>query len=223
MNDPLIFAGMMLVAGDANCCIAGAYSTTGSVLRAGISTIGLEEGSNIVSSFFLMLMPDGRVFAYADCGVVPDPSAAQLADIAGSTSSNFQKITGETPRVAFLSFSTKGSAEHPSVVKVREAAALFREKNPGIVSDGELQADAALIPRIAARKAPGSPLEGNSNVLIFPDLNSGNIAYKLTERLAGAQAFGPIIQGLARPFCDLSRGCSSSDIVNITAIAVQML
>lgn len=222
MHDPLYVAGMMLVAGAADCCVAGAYSTTGNVLRAGISTVGLAAGCGIVSSYFLMALTDGRVLAYADCGVVPEPTPEQLADIAAETSENYRKITGETPVVAFLSFSTKGSAEHASVVKVRRAAEIFRSKSPDVLSDGELQADAALIPGIAARKAPGSPVSGRANVLIFPDLNAGNIAYKLTERLAGARAFGPIIQGLAKPYCDLSRGCSADDIVFTAAIAAQM-
>ncbi len=222
MTDPLYFAGMMLSCGDADCCVAGSYSTTGNVLRAGIQTVGLHPQSSVVSSYFLMLLADGRAMAFADCGVVPDPTTNQLTGIAFATAANFHKVTDENPRVAFLSFSTKGSAEHSSVVKVREAAQLFKEQYPSIISDGELQADAALIEHVAERKAPDSPIKGNANVLIFPDLNSGNIAYKLVERLAGAQAFGPIIQGLEKPYCDLSRGCSSADIVNTAAITAQM-
>lgn len=220
--DPLYYAGMMLNAGETDCCVAGSLSTTGDVLRAAITTVGLRPNCNIASSYFLMLLADGRLLAYADCSVTPEPTAEQLADIAAATAENFEKITDETARVAFLSFSTKGSAEHSSTVKMRRATEIFHEKFPHITADGELQADAALVPETARRKAPGSPLEGKANTLIFPDLNAGNIAYKLTERLAGAQALGPIVQGLAKPYCDLSRGCSVSDIINITAIAAQM-
>ncbi|GAB1430906.1 phosphate acetyltransferase [Ignavibacteria bacterium] len=222
MLDPLYFAGMMLDGGETDCCVAGSYSTTGNVLRAAITTVGLCPNRETVSSYFLMLLADGQLMAYADCGVTPEPTAEQLADIAAATAENFGKITGSTPRVAFLSFSTKGSAKHTSAVKMRRATDIFLERHPEITADGELQADAAIVPEIAQRKSPDSPLKGKANVLIFPDLNAGNIAYKLTERLAGAQALGPIVQGLAKPYCDLSRGCSVSDIINITAIAAQM-
>lgn len=219
---PLYYAGWLVAAGHADAAVAGSLSTTGDVVRAALWTVGLGPGCSTVSSYFLMSMQDA-VLLYTDAGVVPDPTVEQLVDIAAAACDNYEKLTGDAPRCAFLSFSTKGSATHPLVDKMRNAHALFAQRRPDIVSDGELQADAALVPAVAERKAPSSPLGGRANVLVFPDLNAGNIAYKLTERLAGATAVGPIIQGLAKPYCDLSRGCSSDDIIHVTAIASAMV
>lgn len=218
IRQPLFFAGMMLDSGKIDACVAGSLSTTGDVLRAGIQTIGLADGNSTVSSFFLMIFPN-QTLAYADCGVVPNPNVEQLADIAISTARNFEKLTHTKSKIAMLSFSTKGSAEHESITKVRQATAFVRKRSPELIVDGELQFDAAFIPSVAQRKAPDSLVAGQANVFIFPDLNSGNIAYKITERLGGAQAIGPIVQGLKKPFLDLSRGCSSDDIVMSAVIA----
>jgi phosphate acetyltransferase len=217
MKLPLFFGAMMVREGIADGSVAGSLSTTGDVIRAGIQIVGLSTGISVASSFFFMVFPDKNYF-YSDCGVVPDPTSEQLADIAISTAANYQKLTGDVPRVAMLSFSTKGSAAHPLIEKVQKATALVKQKLPSLIVDGELQVDAAIVPSVSSMKAPGSPVEGKANVLIFPNLDAGNIAYKLTQRLAGADALGPIIQGLKKPCYDLSRGCSVSDIVTMAAI-----
>jgi phosphate acetyltransferase len=221
MLHPLFFGAMMVREGLANGSVAGSLSTTGDVLRAGIQVIGLAPGISIVSSFFLILFPD-KTYSFADCAVVPDPTPEQLADIGISTAENHRRLTGEEPRVAMLSFSTKGSASHPMVEKVQQAVTIFRAKRPDLIMDGEVQLDTAIVPKVAQSKAPGSPIAGAANVLIFPDLNAGNIGYKMAQRMAHAEAIGPVVQGLRHPAFDLSRGCSVSDIVNVAAINAVM-
>lgn len=217
--DPLVFGALLVDSGEADGCVAGAVNATSSVLRAALLVIGVQEGGSIVSSCFLMVLPDGRPITYGDCGMVPAPNAEQLASIAIASAQTHQQLTGEEPIVAMLSFSTKGSAEHESVDKVRTACDLVREMEPDLLIDGELQFDAAYVSAVGERKAPDSAVAGRANVFIFPNLDAGNIAYKITERLGGAQALGPIIQGLAKPMHDLSRGCGTDDIVLMAAIA----
>lgn len=221
-QDPLFQAAARVRAGLADTFVAGAVRTTADVLRAAIWLLGTAPKVSTVSSFFLMVQPSPageRVFVFADCGVVPDPTAAQLAEIGCLAADRYERLTGGVPHTAFLSFSTRGSAQHARVTKVREALALARERQPDRHFDGELQLDAAVDPGVAAKKAPGSAVAGHANVLIFPDLDAGNIGYKLVQRLGGAAAYGPILMGLARQANDLSRGCSSDDVVEVATIA----
>ena len=224
LSDSRFFGAMLVSQGRVDGMVAGSNSPTAHVLRAAILVIGPKAGLKTVSSSFVMITKtpeygDDGVFIYADGGVIPNPTALQLADIAVSSAEKAKFTAGiKEPKVAFLSFSTKGSADGESVTKVREAIEILKERNVDFEFDGELQLDAAIVPEVAKSKAPGSKVAGHANVLIFPDLNSGNIGYKLTQRLAGAKALGPLIQGLASPVHDLSRGCSVDDIVEVVAI-----
>jgi len=226
---PLLFAGMMVARGDAHTMVAGAATATTLVIQAGVLTVGLAEGVSTPSSYFLVTLPEfqgvrRKRFIYADCGLNITPTPPQLADIALAAAETARRLLEEEPRVAMLSFSTKGSANHPAVSRVREALAIARRRAPELNIDGEFQADAAIVPTVAARKVRvESSVAGRANVLVFPDLNSGNIAYKLTQYLAGAQAVGPLLQGFAKPISDLSRSASVEDIVAAAEICLRQV
>ena len=223
MKERLTFGGMLVRQGVADGFVAGANHTTADTVRAALRCLKIDKSIGVVSGAFLMVVPnspygENGAFIFADCGVNPEPNARQLSGIAVSNANLFNKLTGKTPRVAFLSYSSKGSAEGPLVDKIREAVGRAREASPGILIDGEFQVDSAIVPEVAAIKCPASEVAGKANVLIFPDLNSGNISYKMTQRLANARAVGPLLVGFMKPASDLSRGCDAEDIIDAVAV-----
>lgn len=222
LKHPLWFGAYLLKNRIADVAVSGAVHTTSDVIRAGLRVLGVSRKVNTVSSSFLMVLPDGRLVTYADCGVIPYPTVKQLADIALMSAHTHKTLTGETPRVALLSFSTKGSAKHEKTEELLETLALVKAQNPELIIDGELQFDAAFVPSVAQRKAPESPVAGKANVFIFPDLAAGNIAYKITERIGGATAIGPLLQGFNYPWLDLSRGCKTEDITLVAMMGILM-
>lgn len=219
LDDPLTASAALVKSGWAAACVAGATRSTADVLRVALGVLGVASGVNALNSCFLMVLPDGQPLVYGDCAVLPDPSDKELASVAICCATTFAQLTKREPRVAMLSFSTKGSAEHPRIDKVRRATEIARWQAPHLKIDGELQFDAAWVPEVAAAKAADSDVAGRANVFVFPDLDSANLAYKITERLAKALAIGPLLQGLAGVMHDLSRGCSREDIVNVAVIA----
>jgi phosphate acetyltransferase len=218
IKNPLFFGAFVVREGLADGAVAGSINTTGNVLRAGIQVLGLADNVSVVSSSFIMALKDGKILTFADCAVLPDPDPTQLASIAISSSDTHKKLVNETPNIAMLSFSTKGSAAHERIDKVVNATSIVKDKMPELNVDGELQFDAAFLESVGNKKAPDSPVAGKANVYIFPDLDSGNIGYKIAQRIGGAEAIGPIIQGLRKPYNDLSRGCSVDDIINVACI-----
>ncbi len=222
-RDPLVFAAMMVRNGHADGTIGGAVATTSDTVRAALQIIGKAKDAPLVSSFFLMALPDGHpsgrsAMIFGDCGLVIDPNAEELAAIAVASAASCKQLLGDAPKVALLSFSTKGSARHPAVTKVSDAVEILQRDHPDLPADGELQFDAAFVPEVGASKAPGSTVAGHANVMIFPNLDAGNIGYKIAQRIGGADAIGPVLQGLSKPANDLSRGCTAQDVTNMIAV-----